>query len=92
MCSASYDKEKTPSPMFYPPRHQGKSHQPMSLWSEPNRTPAAQNNKSNSYQSGGIRNIKIIHGEESTGKALPDIPTTKYIIVMKTIKTRSNRE
>ena len=29
-------------------RHQGKSHQPKSLWYETNRTPAAQNKKSNS--------------------------------------------
>jgi len=48
MCSASYGKEKTPSPIFYPPQHQGKSHQPKSLWSETNRTPATQNKKSNS--------------------------------------------
>jgi len=45
-CSASYGKEKTPSPNFYPPRHQGKSHQPKSLWYETNRTPATQNKKS----------------------------------------------
>jgi len=45
-CSASYGKEKTPSPNFSPPRHQGKSHQPKSLWYETNRTPATQNKKS----------------------------------------------
>jgi len=45
-CSASYGKEKTPSTMFSPPRHQGKSHQPKSLWYETNRTPATQNKKS----------------------------------------------
>jgi len=47
-CSASYGKEKTPSPVFYPPRRQGKNHQPKSLWYETNRTPATQNRKSNS--------------------------------------------
>jgi len=43
-CSASYGKEKPPSTH----RRQGKSHQPKSLWSETNRTPATQNKKSNS--------------------------------------------
>jgi len=41
-CSASYGKEKPPCTN----RRQGKSHQPKSLWSEPNRTPATQNKKS----------------------------------------------
>ena len=48
ICSASYGKEKTPSPIFYPPRRQGKSHQPKSFWYETNRTPATQNKTSNS--------------------------------------------
>jgi len=45
-CSASYGKERTPSPIFSPTRHQGKSHQPKSLWYETNRTAAMQNKKS----------------------------------------------
>ena len=47
-CSASYGKEGTPSPILSPTRHQGKSHQPKSLWSETNRTPSTQNKKSDS--------------------------------------------
>jgi len=47
-CSASYGKEKPPSPVFYPSRRQGKNHQPKSLWCETNRTPATQNRKSKS--------------------------------------------
>jgi len=39
--------KKKPHPLaFYPPRRQGKSHQPKSLWYETNRTPATQNKKS----------------------------------------------
>jgi len=38
--------KKKPHPRFYPPRHQGKTHQPKSLWYETNRTPATQNMKS----------------------------------------------
>ena len=45
-CSASYGRERTPSPMFSPTWHQGKSHQPKSLWYETNRTPVTQNKKS----------------------------------------------
>jgi len=41
-------QRKNPIPSFYPPRRQGKSHQPKSLWYETNRTPATQNMKSNS--------------------------------------------
>jgi len=33
-------------PHFYPPRRQGKSHEPKSLWYETKRTPATQNKKS----------------------------------------------
>jgi len=39
--------KKEPHPLFFSNRHQGKSHQPKSLWYETNRTPAAQNKKSN---------------------------------------------
>ena len=41
-------KKKLHPLCVYPPRHQGKNHQPKSLWSETNRTPAMQNKKSNS--------------------------------------------
>jgi len=47
-CSASFGKERTPSPIFSPPRQQGKSNEPKSLWYETNRTLATQNKKSNS--------------------------------------------
>jgi len=40
--------KKEPHPLFFSNRRQGKSHQPKSLWYETNRTPAAQNKKSNS--------------------------------------------
>jgi len=39
--------KKEPHPLFFSPaRHQGKSHQPKSLWYETNRTQATQNKKS----------------------------------------------
>jgi len=39
--------KKEPHPLFFSPtRHQGKSHQPKSLWYETNGTPATQNKKS----------------------------------------------